>query len=31
MLGPVPGHSLATATKPEATVMDTAEGAVTQS
>lgn len=31
MLGPVPPHSVATATKPENTVMDTAGRAVTQS
>lgn len=30
MLGPMPAHSLATPTKPEATVMDTAREAVTQ-
>lgn len=30
MLGPVPAHSLATATKPETTVTDTAGGAATQ-
>lgn len=30
MLAPVPVHSLATATKPETTVMDTAGGAATR-